>query len=81
MSIFKRKPKLPPIPRGPISTGEPSGQEQKQGDRMAIEVNGRLVWVDSSKITDTTERSEEQKKKDAQELASGVRQLLGLPEK
>lgn len=81
MSIFNRKPKLPPIPRGTASTTEPTQQGQKQGDRVAIEVNGRLVWVDSSKLSETTQLSEEQKEEAIQSGISEMRRRFGLPEK
>lgn len=81
MSIFKRKPKLPPIPRGPISTSEPSGQEQKQGDRMAIEVDGHLVWVDSSRLSETTKLSEEQLEERIQQQLSEMKRKYGISEK
>ncbi len=81
MSIFNRKPKLPPIPRGIASTAEPTQQGQKQGDRVAIEVNGRLVWVDSSRLSETTELSEEQKEEAIQSGISEMRRRFGLPEK
>ena len=81
MSIFKRKPKLPPIPRGPISTSEPSGQEEKQGGRMAIEVDGDLVWVDSSRLSETTKLSEEQKEERLKQRESALMQMFGISEK
>lgn len=79
MSIFNRKPKLPPIPRGTASTQEQD--KTPQGGRVATEVNGRLVWVDSSKTSETTKPSEELTDEQVQQGVSEMKRLLGISEK
>lgn len=79
MSIFNRKPKLPPIPRGTASTQEQD--KTPQGGRVLMEVNGDLVWVDSSKTSGTTELSEEQKAEKLKQRESELMQMFGISEK
>ena len=76
MSLFKKKPKLPPIPRGAIS--QPAPESQQQGGREAIEVNGRLVWVDSSKTSERPKLSAEQEAEETRRLASEIKRKLGI---
>ena len=79
MSLFKKKPKLPPIPRGAIS--QPAPESQQQGGREAIEVNGRLVWVDSSKTSERPKLSAEQEAEQTRQVASEIKRKLGISEK
>lgn len=67
------KLKLPPIP----SSKEQGAQEQKPG-RMLLEINGRPVWVDFSKISGTGQSSTA---KDAKQLASEIKRKLGIGNK
>ena len=73
MSLFKKKLKLPQV-----ETSQPA---QPQGGREAIEVDGMLVWVDSSKTTGQSKLSEAERAEQAKREASELKRRLGISEK
>ena len=76
MSLFKKKQKLPQVPKEETSQNAP----QPQGGREAIEVDGMLVWVDSSKTSEPSRLSEAEKAELSKQRRSEMRRKLGLPE-
>jgi hypothetical protein len=60
----------------PSSTEQ--GVQAQQPGRMLLEINGRPVWVDSSKISGTGQNSTA---KDAKQLASEIKRKLGIGNK
>lgn len=74
------KLRLPPLP-GKTTSGQEQKQPQKgQGGRILTESNGVPVWVESSRTSETTGLSEEQKAERAKSLASEIKRKLGISE-
>ena len=77
MSLFKKKQKLPQVPKEETSQNAP----QPQGGREAIEVDGMLVWVDSSKTSEQSKLSAEERAEQARREASELKRRLGISDK
>lgn len=74
MSLFKKKLKLPQVEETSQNAPAP------QGGREAVEVDGMLVWIDSSKTSEPSKLSEAEKAELSKQRRSEMRRKLGLPE-
>ena len=77
------KLKLPPLPRQSGQKKNPQTSERPQtkpqGARYLIEQNGVPVWVDSSRLSETPGTPETTSSEEAKQLASRIKQKLGIP--
>lgn len=74
------KLRLPPLPGKTTSEAEQKQPPKEQGGRILTELNGVPVWVESSRTSEITGLSEEQKAERAKSLASEIKRKLGISE-